>query len=396
MSKEVRRPGWDAKAIKEVVQQHYNGRLADLFEEHGWPERGAAMMPAQGRRIASIYGTIDAFVASHRRGREGNFVLNPAAALRARPPQVVLTAYWGFDPENWPCLTFTDESRLQYFLNETRPGFFCVIYGNNTSYVSAEMRGRVIGIYQLSHQTGDTEDFLSPSGLKRKRDIQANENSWKYAFRAIRAWQVAPDSAPPVADFANESYSPDHGMVISRYGTMLSGAEARKIFDLDLIPRPLFGTEFASDGVLEKGKNALKPSRPGPVSQTSFFSREAEGPKHLYVLQLEGNSRHFLGHDCGNQRIVKVGFSKSPATRRDDHNRALPECAFAWRVLKSTLSEGVGPYATSHHAKAGEQEMIRRLLASGKSLGGEFFLADDDAIEAAWLAGKRVAGKWKA
>ncbi|WP_421852648.1 hypothetical protein [Novosphingobium sp.] len=387
-----REPGWDAKAISAVIAQHYDGRLANLFQAHGWPERGQAMMPAQGQRIVSVYGSVEAFERAHQDGLAGNQVLNPLATLEGPDPKVVLTAYWGFTPEDWPCLTFTDEGRLRTILAETQPGFLGVVYGNNTASVPKEMRGRVVGIYQLSHQTGDTETFLSPAGLKRKHEVEPKAGSWNHAFRALRAWQVAPDSAPLVSDFANETYATERGMAISRFGAFLTRTEARKILDLELVPRPLFGAEMTSDFVLERGRDALKPSRPGPVSQSAYMVREAEGPKHLYILQLEGNADHFLGYASEGRRIIKVGFSRSPAVRRDDHNRALPAGAYRWRILKSTLDEGLDPYPVAAHAKAGEQAMISDLIHAGRPLGGEFFLADDEAIERTWAIGKNTAG----
>lgn len=391
MSRPPRPQGWDAQAISTVVAQHYDGRLADLFEAHRWPERGAAMLPAQGQRIVSVYGTVEAFVRAHANGRSGNPVLNPLAALEGPEPRVLLTAYWGFTPEDWPCLTFTDKGRLRSIAAETQPGFLCVVYGNKSRQVDQEQRGRLLGLFQLSHQVGLTDQFLAPAALQRKRTLQPREYAWNHAFRALRAWSVAPDSAPLVSDFANETYTPDRGTPISRFGVWLTPAEARKILDLDLVPRALFGTDLTSDVVIQAGRDALKPSRPGPVSQSGFMVREAEGPKHLYILQLDGNADHFLGEPADGRKIIKVGFSKSPAVRRDDHNRTLPRGAFAWRVLRSTLEEGIEPYPSSAHAKAGEQEMIRRLTESATSLGGEFFLADDTEIEAAWEVGKDVA-----
>lgn len=88
-----REPGWDAKAISAVIAQHYGGRLANLFEAHGWPERGQSMMPAQGQRIVSVYGSVEAFERAHERGVLDNYVLNPLATLEERAPKVVLTAY---------------------------------------------------------------------------------------------------------------------------------------------------------------------------------------------------------------------------------------------------------------------------------------------------------------
>lgn len=61
---EDKAPGWDAKAIARIAQDSYGG-LRQMFEAHGWPERGAAMMPAQQKRVAETYGSVEAFVEKH-------------------------------------------------------------------------------------------------------------------------------------------------------------------------------------------------------------------------------------------------------------------------------------------------------------------------------------------
>lgn len=58
---EARAPGWDAKAISRIARQHFGG-LKEMFEFHGWPERGTKMMPAQQKRVADHYGTIEEFI----------------------------------------------------------------------------------------------------------------------------------------------------------------------------------------------------------------------------------------------------------------------------------------------------------------------------------------------
>ena len=57
-------PGWDAKAISEIASRHYGG-FAEMFEKHGWPERGQDMMPKVQARVTEEYGSIAAFVAKH-------------------------------------------------------------------------------------------------------------------------------------------------------------------------------------------------------------------------------------------------------------------------------------------------------------------------------------------
>lgn len=118
---------------------------------------------------------------------------------------------------------------------------------------------------------------------------------------------------------------------------------------------------------------------------------EAEGPKHLYILRLEGNIDAFLGRPADGQFVLKAGFSKSPDSRRDTFNKFLPKCAFRWAIQNSTHEEGLRPYPTSTHAKAGENAMHVHLAEHGESLGGEFFLASGPTVEKAWAEAKASA-----
>jgi len=113
------------------------------------------------------------------------------------------------------------------------------------------------------------------------------------------------------------------------------------------------------------------------------------------MLRLHGDERDFLGYPADGRLIVKVGFSVSPETRRDAHNKVLPACAFTWHIEHSTFAERRNPFPSSKHALAGEKAMKELLEQEGKSLGGEFFLADQRAIERAWTAAIQAAENWK-
>lgn len=63
--------------------------------------------------------------------------------------------------------------------------------------------------------------------------------------------------------------------------------------------------QMAAVAVLEARKMLLRPSRPGQVSQTAYMIKDAEGPKHLYILKLAGNDANFLGRPVGTQLIVR-------------------------------------------------------------------------------------------
>ncbi|UWQ41879.1 hypothetical protein K3718_01960 [Leisingera aquaemixtae] len=62
-----REPGWDAKAIAKVAKEQFGG-LREMFEAHGWPERGSQMMPAQQKRVKEAYGSVEAFADKFLKG----------------------------------------------------------------------------------------------------------------------------------------------------------------------------------------------------------------------------------------------------------------------------------------------------------------------------------------
>lgn len=391
MSEGDRSSGWDKRAVNRIAKEQYGG-LVEMFAEHGWSTDGRVISQIAPTKVVETYSSIKAFELAHRNGLKGNWVLNPLAGLEATEPKVLLSGAFGFDPYHWPCLPFTNQGRVKTIREQSCPGFFALVYATKTPQVEASIRGRVLGLMQLSHVTSPTEDLLSPQGRARKQALQSKANTWNTAFRAMRAWEIARDHRPCVAELAQETYSATAGKALAHYGAWLKPAEVAKILELPLIPQPLFGIDEGVEAVLAEAREVLKPSRPGPVSQNPYMVREAEGPKYVYILELQGNADHFLGKAAEGRSILKVGFSKSPATRCLAFNSALPKGAFHWRVLRSSLDEGEPPFPSSHKAKEVEQAMITFLDERGGSLGREFFLSDKVGIQRAWNIRKRYMG----
>ena len=63
---EDKAPGWDAKAI-HIIAKNYYGGLQEMFERHGWVERGSNMTPQVQRRVAERYGDVETFIAQHKK-----------------------------------------------------------------------------------------------------------------------------------------------------------------------------------------------------------------------------------------------------------------------------------------------------------------------------------------
>jgi len=325
-------------------------------------------------------------------------LMSPMEAVLSDPSQVWLTSYFGFTPEDWGFLSFTDKGRRDTVIEQTKAGFLVIIYGSSNAKTPPSQRGKVIGIYQCSHEIGVAEDFTSALGMARKRRLQSNPNQWNHGIRAVRAWAVTPETYQSIADFAPVSYKSGSGTTISRHGIQLHPSDAQNLLNLDLVEVDVFGSELLGSSLIGSARSIFEnptPSKAGPVSQSPFKTRESEGPKHLYVLELTGPTEELFDIDVSGQKVIKVGFSKSPQMRCDQFNKAIPICKLGWHVHLSTFDEGLAPFPSSEHAKAGEDVMKVYLDKNAKSLGGEFFLANPEQIFAVWekckLAAKEVS-----
>lgn len=382
-----RAPGWDKRCINAVAKRDYGG-LQQMFAAHDWDGGERVISQIVPSLVVATYGSVAAFEAAHPA------VMPDAIDIIEQPePDVWLTSYYGFTPESWGLLGFTREWMRRDFLENSRPGALVVIYGAGGAH-DADERGRILGIQQQTHIRGHKRDFVPAERWAVEESDQGRRGKWDYALKASRAWRVTAETRPTVQEFAPLTYSPGAATLIGARGRKLTAEEARNILALDLVEVPICGGEPVEILPAAPAVEILKPSRPGPVSQSSFMTREAEGPKHLYILEMTGNADHLLGRSAEGSLVVKVGFSRSPDTRRLNHNRALPSCAFSWRLKRSTSIERRKPYPSSRHALAGEKAMKEHLEKNGNSLGGEFFLARAEEIDTAWARGIAAAEEW--
>ena len=371
--------------IREIVHDHYGGYV-EFFQAHGWPERGPDMQGAVERRIAETYGTGQAFERWHVEP-----VVDPLEAIRADPPNVWLTSYYGFSEPYQNFWGFPKAYDRKHFLQDSCPGTLVVIYAVKSRKARREIRGKIIGLLQMVGPAGPARLFMSDHHWAEKQEDSKRKDKWDYAVKAGRAWQITPESQRQVDEIAPVTYPRETPENIARRGARLEHSEAVVIPDLDLVGMPVWGGLAFEMAVPGLGRDVLSPSRPGPVSRVSHTVSEAEGPKHLYILALQGDADAFLGECALGRMIVKVGFSRSPEARCEKYNRMLPRGAFRWIVHRSTFREQQGPFPSSAQAIAGENRMKALLDQAGKSLGGEFFLATSEVIWNAWRQGVQAA-----
>ena len=384
--------GDDAKVISTVANDFY-GSFRNMFKAHEWDVEGSKMMTSAPKLIVERYGSIRSFEKLH----QSDGLMSPMRAIYGDPPNVWLTSFYGFDPDTWGFLGFTDEADRSSFLENSEPGSLVVIYG--TGNVGEDKYRKIIGIQQCSHEIGYAEQFMSPVEWHKKSQDSNVRDKWNFAVRATRAWRVSSDTRMGVQEFAPVVTKSGAWQHIGARGVRLSRQEAFNILKLNLTEVDVYGQNKIIIPLTGSTVQVFAPSKAGPVSQTRYTVREAEGPKHLYILKLKGNADAFLGRSAEGMSIVKVGFSKDPKDRCNAHNATLPEdCAFSWEIILSGQNEADSPYPSSKHALAGEREMQRVLCNSemGSSLGGEFFLAGSNLIEKAWRQGNLTAKEYSA
>lgn len=317
------------------------------------------------------------------------------------PTNVWLTSFWGWSPEAWGCVGFDRIGRRNTIMRDAGPGSFWVCYVTEQSPdAPKEMRGKVVGFYQLGDETGHSSQFIEPEVYERF------PNRWENAVRAVGAWTVDKSDWQSVRKFASDTYfapnGRDRGRTIGRDGIRLKKFEAEKLLGMNYkFVEPYSGSTPIQETENDKRRGkARAPSRPGPaVDGLCLVDRSKNTAKELYVLELTGGCEEFLGRsleDIGNRKIIKVGLSHAPFVRCQAYNASLPLGRFQWRLIKSTSKDGDTKYKNHNIAVAGEQAMKDYFMTSSnsaESLEHEFFLADNITIANAWQAGCEAAVK---
>lgn len=307
---------------------------------------------------------------------------------------VWLTSFWGFLPDQWGCIGFSDQPKRTRFLTNTKPGVLVAIYVTKNKGALAE-RGKVVGVMEISHEAGHAQRFISGDRWAMKEADPESRGKWLYALRATRAWRIAPEDWQDVDELFPAAYASADPQFIGAAGVPVGPEEAEKLLQLDVYEVPIYGQNRPVDTTITTLETALKPSRAIPPADSGFWVGETDGPKHLYILTLEGDIGAYLARQppaVEDKAIIKVGFSKSPLSRRDQIQGAYPAGAFRWTVFRPQDTSAPAPYDNARIAIAGEDAMKECLMERGaESLGGEFFLADEWLMHQTWTAGRVAA-----
>ncbi|NTF34120.1 hypothetical protein [Rhizobium skierniewicense] len=307
-----------------------------------------------------------------------------------------LTSFWGFDPAGWGCIGFADAAKRKRYLRLSSPNALVAIYVTKGKGPE-QMRGKVVGVLEMSHNAGHASQFIAGDRWAEKEMDPASRGKWLLAVQATRAWRVVQEDWQPVERLFPIAYASAHAEYIGSSGVQVGASEAELLLQLDVYEVPVYGQMSRVDGAIQTLESALSPSRAIPPATEPYWVGETDGPKHLYILELSGDTSAYLGRppaEVDGRTIIKVGFSRSPSARRDQIQSAYPNGQFKWVIKYPQPVPDAAPYSSARVAIVGEDAMKRRLVTEGAEvLGGEFFLVEDWLIHSTWSAGKFAASK---
>lgn len=323
-------------------------------------------------------------------------------------------AHLEFIPEEWGCIGFKIESRMNGFIERTGVGSIFAIYLTKQDGDPSDDRGKVVGFVEISNKT----DHIS--NLASEESIQRSQGRWLHGVEVTHAWRVIQEHKQVVETIFLDTYDPNSGQTIAAQGRHVKETNFNNIKELEVRAVNVYGQPplpdaepeietvedilrvreiqlYQQDGKPKKpkpmtGDDIVRASRAGPISKDGYFVKDPDGERYLYILKLKGSPENWLGEnpffDIRNRIIVKIGFSHDPQKRKRQIQSSYPLGQFEWDVMFPT--EFIGAHAPNGDtALIGEAAMKKFFYEhpDAESLGGEFYLVPKNICKKCFDAG---------
>jgi len=396
--------GGDRKVIEAIANSFYGGHRS-MFEAHGWEWPGQRTVSVVSTKIFERYGSIKAFERYHLNqpvpdSKTAHDLLNAYEGAWMK-------GFWGWSPETWGCVGYPNEGlRTRFFRNDlnTRLMFIYVTQSAGKKDDAPEaLINRIVGFYELSEVEGLRYDFQEAFHHERE------PGKWLHSIKAHRAFTIRNKPLPYTYD-ADLIFKT--GGMGTRYGInsdALSSAAYEFLKSCTYEEVPVFGssmmgangisfpppkqTNLTSSETKQPKKLRKNPVRGGAPNNSGYYVKpETDSEKSLYILELRGDIDSYTNKNCSGKKIIKVGLSYSPESRKEFFNLVIPDGQYGWEILRSTQLDGHAPYSCHRVAERGEWAMKEFFHSNPENhLSGEFYLTSESEIQKAWSIGRRYA-----
>ena len=226
--------------------------------------------------------------------------------------QVFLTKVWGYDPESYPFLGFSEDGRRSSYIKEAEHGDWLIVVGTKQVPTVEEEQGRLLGLVQLGLDPLDSLEILKEIGSPVE-DNQYNDNGsykWPYALPFLKAYIFAdkPDCKDIFGTYLPGFYWATNAVNLEFF---FDRALVEEIFDSKLIETDIH--EIPSLKKAQTYSQNLRGRKSGPTgpspSHTRCGSNREKGKGYTYALKLIGRSNDAfkIGSTSNIGRTGRVG-----------------------------------------------------------------------------------------
>lgn len=294
-------------------------------------------------------------------------------------PRIFATLAYGFDPEQWGALGFSNEGVRDKLAAALRSGPGLVLtMGTAEQPTPDPLQGRLLALHELGTRALATAELVEPAHWRRHLDENGGKPRWPYGLPILAAERFEP--MPLRAQLLPRLHAQNLHQKLASNFEELTGEEVARV----LAQPRVAVTEIWSSPVTAFVSGLTRPPKgPRPAPGERILS-SASGPAATYCMELVGSSvAQVAGRiaPAGSQlKLYKVGFSNDPDRRRRELNAYLPD--------PMTL-EWAPPLAQWHadeiNAWAMEQAVFEQLLRRGaRHVKGEILAAKPDVMSSAW------------
>lgn len=276
--------------------------------------------------------------------------------------RIFVKLFWGFDPENWPIVSFSQTGGLNRLLRYARPRDLALFVGTSTAPTAVDERGKILGFAEFGRKRFDATKVAWPQPFPPDTFDAQGRFKWPHAVAMTRAWRIV---EPPRAA---RSLGFRIDVTIASNVRLLDAERAAWVLSHPFVPVelpdvPALRSMRAMEDLLAGNRRNSK--GPAPSSWNGSVSRDATGAAFTYVLR--------FGRD-----VWKIGWADDPAKRAADVGAHVPEEAIGenWRI---GLTQRWG---SSGAAYAMEQRLLS--ILGPKRTQGERVACSEGEMNAAW------------
>lgn len=303
-------------------------------------------------------------------------------ALRANgveTPRIFATLAWGFDPERWGVLGFSNESVRNKLGGELRGGGLVLTMGTMGEDTPEPLRGRLMALHKLGTRAIATQELVEPEHWRRHLDEHNGRPKWPYGLPILTA-EGFDDPLPLRSEILPRLHADNLHQKLATNYEELTVEEVRRVL---AAPRTAVAEIWSSPVSDFIGGMTRPPKGPPPTSGERVLLRSS-GPAATYCFQLRGTALAQttinVAPAWSRVAIFKIGFSNDPARRRKELNTYLPDIrTLEWGpVLEQWHGDEINAWAM-------EQEVFVQLLRrAAVHVKGEIFAAKMGTLESAW------------